>query len=126
PKLNRSNVKVLCDNLPKEQSTRFTTPTIKKPSILVSNNNICISLCQTQYYSYLIKRQNKVIYDGNWTDKICDEPPDGDYEYSVTPYYCAEGKKYYGTEIKLPRVIIKHDKKQEKLPDIVFKDWYNQ
>lgn len=126
PKLNRLKAKVLSDNLPKEQSTRFTSPTIKKPTILVSNNNICISLCQTQYYSYLIKRQNKVIYDGKWTEQIFDEPPDGDYEYSVTPYYCADGKRYFGSEIKLPRVIIKHDKKHEKLPDIVFKDWYNQ
>lgn len=126
PKLNRAKVKVLSDNLPKEQSTRFTAPTIKKPTILVSNNNICISLCQTQYYSYLIKRQNKVIYDGKWTDKIYDNPPDGEYEYSVTPYYCTDGKTFYGNEIKLPRVIIKREKVQEKLPDIVFKDWYKQ
>lgn len=126
PKLNRLKVKVLSDNMPKEQSTRFTAPTIKKPSILVNNNNISISLCQTKYYSYLIKRQNHVIYDGKWTEQICDEPPDGDYEYSVTPYYLSDGKKFYGNEIKLPRVIVKRDKKQEKIPDIVFKDWYNQ
>lgn len=126
PKLNKLTVKVLDDNLPKEQSTRFTSPTIKKPAILVNNNKICISLCQTKYYSYLIKRGNKVIYNGEWRETIVDEPLDGDYEYSVTPYYSADGKIYYGNVIKLPRVIIKHEKTQEKIPDIVYKDWYNQ
>lgn len=126
PKLNRIKVKVLSDNLPKEQSTRFSVPTIKKPTIIVNNNKITISLCQTKYYSYLIKRGITVIYDGKWQESICDEPSDGDYEYSVTPYYSANGITYSGNEIKLPRVIIKHDKTQEKIPDIVYKDWYNQ
>ena len=126
PKLNRLKVKVLSDNLPKEQSTRFSDPVIKKPTILVNNNQIDIILCQTKYYSYLIKRGNDVVYEGKWKESIVDEPPDGDYEYSVTPFYSADGRNYYGKEIKLPRVIIKHEKSQEKLPDIVFKDWFNQ
>ncbi len=126
PQLNRLKVKVLSNSQPTEQSTRFTLPTIKKPTILVNNNKISIRLCQTKYYSYLIKRGNKVIFNGNWQDVIIDEPSDGDYEYSVTPYYSADGKICYGKEIKLPRVIIKHEKTQEKLPDIVYKDWYNQ
>lgn len=126
PKLNRLTVKCLSDNLPTEQSTRFTSPIIKKPAITVNNNNINIQLCQTKYYSYLIKRNNIVIYDGDWKDSISDEPPDGEYEYSITPYYLSGNNKFYGNEIKLPHVIIRHEKTQEKLPDIVFKDWYNQ
>lgn len=126
PKLNKLTVKCLSENLPKEQTTRFSSPTIVKPTILVDNNKICIQLCQTKYYSYLIKRQNKVIYDGDWKENIIDCPPDGGYEYSVTPYFTSDGKVYYGKEIKLPRVIIKKEKSDDKLPDIAFKDWYNQ
>lgn len=126
PKLNKLKVKVLIDNLPKEQSTRFTSPTVKKPVISVNNNKVSIVLCQTKYYSYLIKRQNKVIYDGKWTDSITDEPPDGDYVYSVTPYYFDGKKAYYGKEIIFPKVIIRNVKSNEKVPDIVYKDWYNQ
>ncbi len=126
PKLNRLTVKCLSDNLPSEQSTRFTSPTIKKPAISVNNNNISIELCQTKYYSYLIKRNNIVIYDGNWKDMICDEPPDGEYVYSVTPYYFNDGSKFCGNEVTLPRVIIRHEKSQNKIPDIVYKDWFNQ
>ena len=73
-----------------------------------------------------MKRNDFVIYDGDWKDSISDEPPDGEYEYSITPYYLSGNNKFFGNEIKLPRVIIRHEKTQEKLPDIVFKDWYNQ
>ena len=126
PKLNRLKVKVLAENLPKEQSSRFTSPAIKKPSISVNNNHVCISLCQTKYYSYLIRRGNTVIFNGEWQENIIDEPVDGDYEYTVTPYFRDGEKVFYGHEIKLPRVIIKREKTQEKIPDIVYKDWYNQ
>lgn len=126
PKLNRLKVKVLAENLPKEQSSRFTSPAIRKPSISVNNNHVCISLCQTKYYSYLIRRGKTVIFNGEWQENIIDEPVDGDYEYTVTPYFRDGGKVFYGKEIKLPRVIIKREKTQEKIPDIVYKDWYNQ
>lgn len=130
PKLNRLTVKCLDINEPLEQSTRFSSPTIKKPSILVNNNQICISLCQTKYYSYLINRHNNgknvCIYDGKWTETITDEPADGEYIYTVTPYYVYENKTFKGKEITLPRVSVKHNKAQDKLPDIAFKDWYNQ
>lgn len=126
PKLNILTVKCLDSNLPSAHSSRFTSPTIKKPAISVNNNQVCISLCQTKYYSYLIKRGNNVIYDGKWKDKICDEPPDGEYEYTVTPYYANDGKTFYGDKTTLPRVIIRHEKAKDKIPDIVFKDWYNK
>lgn len=130
PKLNRLTVKCAEDNLPKEQTTRFTCPTIQKPSILVDNNKITIQLCQTKYYSYLIKRvkngKSDIIYDGVWKNQICDEPQEGEYEYTVTPYFRSGDKVFKGEETVLPRVIIRQSKSEDKLPDIAFKDWYNQ
>ncbi|MDE7379892.1 MAG: transglycosylase domain-containing protein [Clostridia bacterium] len=130
PKLNRLSVKCLSDNTPTQQSTRFTSPYIKQPTITVKNNDVNISLCQTKYYSYLISRtkNDKIdkIYDGTWINEINDSPGDGEYEYTVTPYFESGGQKFYGKEITLPRVIIRHENKQDKVPDIAFKDWYNQ
>ncbi len=130
PKLNRLSVKCLTNNVPKAKSTKFTQPTIKKPTISVTNNNVCIVLCQTKYYLYSVKRANKnektEIYSGVWKEKICDAPTDGEYEYTVTPFYEKDGKKFYGQEIILPRVIIRSEKSDYKIPDIAYKDWYNQ
>ena len=130
PKLNRLKVKCLEDNAPKEQSDRFSTPSIRKPAIIVSENKISIELCQTKYYSYLIKRINNgkitTIYDGAWQNSISDEPADGEYVYTVTPYYDNGKDKFYGEEIQLPRVIVRQEKNNDKIPDIAFKDWYNK
>ena len=130
PKLNRLTVKCLSDNLPKETSTRFSKPKISKPSIVVNNNTVCISLCQTKYYSYLIKRHNNgkidTIYDGSWQDTICDSPCDGEYKYSVIPYFTSGNIKYFGEEIMLPQVILRNSNQDYTVPDIVHKDWYNQ
>ncbi len=130
PKLNILNVYCLKSNIPKEQSTRFSQPKINKPSIFVNNNAIDIILCQTKYYDYVIERQNggkiDVIYDGKWIDKFSDTPPDGEYEYCVTPYYSSGGKKFYGKKVWLPRVKITSDNpKQNDPPDIALKDWFN-
>lgn len=130
PKLNRLTVKCLSDNLPKEKSTRFSSPKITKPNIIVNNNKISISLCQTKYYSYLIKRYKNVnsdiIYDGVWKNEIYDEPEDGEYRYSVTPYFISGDNKYLGEEVFLPQVIINNKSAKDEIPDIVYKDWYNQ
>lgn len=130
PKLNRLSVKCLENNVPTQTSTRFTTPNIKKPSILVKNNQVNISLCQAKYYTYIVKRHNgnktDTIYSGIWKANITDSPADGEYRYTVTPQYEYGGKIYEGEEIELPRVIIRSERKEDKLPDIAFKDWYNQ
>ena len=130
PKLNRLSVKCLSDNLPKEKSNRFTSPKINKPSIIVNNNNVCISLCQTKYYLYLIKRykngNNDIIYDSIWKNEIFDEPGDGEYKYSVTPYFMSGDEKYFGEEIILPQVIVRSSTQEQNIPDIVYKDWLNQ
>ena len=132
PKLNIITVKTLSDAAPKEKSTRFTYPEISTPQISVVNNTINLNLCQTKYYSYLVKRvengKETVIYDGKWKETITDTPTEGYYTYTVTPYYFTTEKKYIGKEITLPTVSILNNSKspQNKRPDIIHKDWYNQ
>lgn len=130
PLLNRLKVKCLAENTPKVKCNNFTKPTIKKPSILVNNNEICIVLCQTKYYEYLIYRQDdkgkKLIYDGKWKEKIEDSPADGSYLYSVVAYYDDGKNKFLGDEIILPQVNISLNPIENNLPDIVSKDWCNQ
>lgn len=131
PKLNVLTVKTLAGNIPNKTSTRFTNPTINQPKIYIENNVVNIELCQTKYYSYIIKRsnsgKNEVVYDDKWQNIITDTPAEGVYTYTVTPYYFAENIKHYGQEITLPPVIISKNSKtpQIKIPDIVYKDWYN-
>lgn len=132
PKLNTLEIKVLDGGSPLPQSTKFSSPTIALPNIYVKDNAVCIELCQTKYYSYIVKRKNqeqiKVIYDGKWQNLIKDLPANGFYEYSVTPYYFDNETKYYGAEITLPAVNVtdKDNSAQIKVPDIANKDWFNQ
>ncbi|MCD8373047.1 MAG: penicillin-binding protein [Clostridia bacterium] len=133
PKLAVKKIKVLNSNIPKLKSNKFSCPVIEKPSIFVKNNTVLIQLCQTYYYSYLIKRKNEdntaTVYDGKWTEEFYDEPEDGRYEYSVTPYFKAENKTYYSKTITLPSVIINKENTsppQEEIPDIVHREWYNE
>ena len=131
PKLNILEVKVLCGNEPKEQSTKFSCPTITAPSICVKNGEVNIELCQTKYYAYLIKRHSNknsdIIYDGKWQNCIKDEPSDGSYVYSVTPYYFDGENKIYGKEISLPPTNINKNNSspQVKIPDIAKDNWYD-
>lgn len=130
PKLNRLTVICNKNYQPTDKSVKFSNPTINKPQITVNNNKIDIVLCQTKYYSYLIKRKNHgqtdTIYDGVWRELVSDEPDDGEYVYSVTPYYLYEGKKYFGKEIIMPTVIVRNNSTDSELPDITKKDWFNQ
>lgn len=131
PKLNILSVKALSSNLPKEISTRFTHPTVVRPEISVAENTVKIKLCQTKYYSYLVKRakneENDVIFDGKWKNLICDSPESGIYTYTVIPYYFDGKDKHFGEEIVLATVKIgaEKTKPQIKIPDIAKRDWYN-
>lgn len=131
PKLNVLEVKVLYGNEPKEQSTKFSCPTIAMPSISVKNGEVNIELCQTKYYAYLIKRHSSghfdVIFDGKWQNCVKDIPIEGSYVYSVTPYYCDGENKIYGKEISLPPINVNKDNTspQVKIPDIAKGDWYD-
>lgn len=129
PKLNRITAKFLANNLPNEKSVKFSKPNIKTPTIEVKNNKISIQLCQTKYYSYLIKRydgtHNEVIFNNGYVNSIEDEPKSGKYVYGVTPYYDDGKTIHYGEEIMLPSVKIGEKSLQEKIPDIIYKDWSN-
>ncbi len=100
---------------PQAVSTRFSRPTIEKPSICVQNGSVILSLCQAEYYEYVIKRENRgvvtTIYSGEFRESICDNSVrSGEtYEYTVTPYF--EGHE--GESVVLPRVRIQ----SSSLPD---------
>lgn len=102
--------------LPQESSTRFSYPNISKPQISVKNGAVQIVLCQTQYYDYLIKRENRgkitTVYNGKYQQTICDNSVrSGEkYTYTVIPLY--KGKE--GTPVTLPPVQIKAN---TELPD---------
>lgn len=131
PKLNILTVKVLKGNEPKEQSDRFSKPVIPTPSITVSDGTVNIELCQTKYYSFMVKRvkngQIDIIFDEKWQKIIYDSPGDGIYTYSVIPYYFDGINKYFGEEITLPPVNISNtsSEPQIKIPEITQKDWFN-
>ena len=131
PKLNLLTVKVISGNEPKEISDRFSIPTISTPTISVENNQITIELCHAKYYSFIIKRSKNgiktIVYDGIWKNTITDSPNEGQYTYTVTPYFKSGEKVYLGKEIELPAVNIGNSNSiQEKVPDIVNKNWYDQ
>ncbi|MDE7439245.1 MAG: hypothetical protein K2N23_01870, partial [Clostridia bacterium] len=130
PKLNILPIKILLGNEPKQISNRFNTPTIATPSIKVVNNQINIDLCHAKYYSFIVKRTKNgsktTIYDGTWQNTITDNPNEGQYTYTVTPYYKDAGKVYFGEEIILPSVNIgKSNSIQIEVPNIVHKNWYD-
>ncbi len=130
PKLNLLEVKVLAGNEPKQISDRFNTPSIPMPTVKVKDNKINIELCHAKYYSFIVKRtkngKTNTIYDGTWKKMITDSPTEGQYTYTVTPYYKDNDKVYYGKEIVLPSINIgKNNSIQIEVPDIVHKNWYD-
>ncbi|MGN0814336.1 MAG: transglycosylase domain-containing protein [Candidatus Coproplasma sp.] len=125
PPSSKYKVNCLNSNLPTTVSTRFSMPIIRKPSINVNNNKVNIILCQTEYYSYLINRDNKVIYDDLWKDLIEDTPDVGTHKYTVTPYYFDGKEKHFGKTYELERIYI-GEASPNTVPDIAYKDWYNQ
>ncbi len=131
PKLNLLKVKVIKGNEPKETSDRFSSPSISAPTVSVKNGAVNIELCHTKYYAYLIKRhsngKSQTIYDGKWQNCITDEPPEGYYTYTVTPYFIDGDKKIYGQEISLPAINLSKNSSspQVKIPDIAKKNWYD-
>lgn len=106
--------------LPQTVSTRYSAPSIRKPVISVKNGTVFIELCQTQYYDYEIKRENRnksvTIYKGKYTKCVCDNSVQAgeSYTYTVTPFY--KGRK--GESVVLPSVRVE---KAQTLPD----EWWN-
>ncbi len=126
PKLNTLKIRCCDKYCPVVRSNKYTQPKIAKPQIFVNDNNISIQLCQTKYYSYLIKRDNIVIYDDIWREKITDTPESGSHVYSVTPYYSDGKNKYFGQTITLERINFNCNSGNVLQPDITHKDWFNE
>ena len=105
---------------PREQCSRFSCPIIEKPSISIKNGAVYIELCQTQYYAYIVKRENRgkitTIYSGKYQKIICDNSVRAgeSYRYTVIPVY--NGVEGEGVELPLIRIA-----GTEKLPD----EWWN-
>ncbi len=103
-------------NTPLETSTRYSLPRIDTPTISVKNGTVSIVLCQTEYYDYLIKRENRgeiaTIYHGKYQKIICDNSVRAgeSYRYSVTPLY----RGTEGETVFLPLVRIESE---TALPD---------
>lgn len=85
----------------------------------MKNGAVYIKLCQTQYYSYIVKRENNgnsvTIYEGKYRETICDNSVrQGErYTYTVTPIW----QGVYGETIRLPSVQIDET---QSIPD----DWW--
>lgn len=105
--------------LPKEQNTKYSHPTIQTPAIFVKNGCVTIVLCQAEYYSYIIKRENHgevtTIYDGAYCRNICDNSVRAgeSYRYTVIPSY----NGHAGEPVQLPNVRI------EQTPTLP-EDWW--
>lgn len=106
-------------NFPKDQTSDLITGSY---SLCLENNTVIIDLCQTEYYNYLIKRENKskttTIFDGKSNQSFQDSTvKEGEkYVYTVRPYFINDkGERVYGDEFRLPAVII--PKKPKDIPD---------
>ncbi len=106
--------------MPKEISARFTHPTIEKPTLSVKNGAVYIDLCQTKYYDYIVKRENRgketTIYQGKYQKTICDNSVRSgeSYRYTVIPVF--NGSE--GEAVVLPSVTVKQ---QTEIPN----DWWD-
>ena len=112
-------------NQPKEFGSTFTAPSVSA-KIHYENSAVFIDLCQTEYYAYVIKREQNgktiQIYDGHCDNGYEDDTvlPNKKYTYSITPYFLGEdGKRHYGKEITLPSVYCKQTKQSPP------KNWWN-
>ena len=128
PPLTKMKIKCAEDNLPREKSTKYSSPTIKKPRIIVENGSVKIELCQTQYYSIIAIRHNNgqktVIFDEKCPKLVEDKVNKGIYVYSIIPYYFDGKDKHFGKEIVLDSVYV-NENKGTTLPNIAKDEWYN-
>ncbi len=100
------------NNLPKEFSTRFSSPKIKKPEISLFYNRIEIRLCLTELYGAEIFKVNngeKILIKDIANNKeltVIDDNvlPNQMYQYIIIPYYKNGDKKIYGEEMVLDKI----------------------
>ena len=101
------------DFAPRECSSLFEMPKAEA-SISCENNAVILHLCQTEYYDYLIKRQNngkeRTIFEGHTLGTFEDRSVRAGekYSYSVTPYFISDsGEKILGETTILPSVFLR-------------------
>lgn len=101
------------NSVQKNKSTRFTTPKIETPEIVVNQKGICIKLCLTEYFEVKIYRAKEDV-----KQEICDTKnydnktefldnnflPDTEYCYYAVPYFIGQNKTFYGEEIYLGKI----------------------
>lgn len=103
-------------NVPQTVSQKFSFPT-DTAQVEYKNNRIYITLCQTEYYNYIIKRERNgeisTIYEGPVETTFTDDDiaKNVKYAYTVIPYVIDNsGNKILGKEIVLPIVYTKNNK----------------
>ncbi|MDE6274191.1 MAG: hypothetical protein K2L87_03990, partial [Clostridiales bacterium] len=107
--------------MPMEASTYFSHPKIENPHIFLKNGTVVIELCQTEYYDYLIKRENggkiTTVYEGKYPKYFYDNSvqPNVSYTYTVIPIY----NGIEGEPVVLPSVCVQNEKEQQD-------DWWNE
>lgn len=91
-------------NLPR--STRFKTPKIEKPILLVNKKQIKLQLCLTEYINaYIYKHENnteKLVFNTKNNDNIYidNNLTDNEFYYSILPYFeNANGEKIFGERV---------------------------
>lgn len=99
------------NNLPKETSSRFSSPKLENAELSVNKNEIKIELCQTEYYDFIVYCEvdgvKSILFDsGKTADKRYElkdtMTQDGKiYSYSVVPYFKGKSENIYGEEIFL-------------------------
>lgn len=114
------------NNLPKAESNVFTAPNANA-AIRCENGIVCIELCDTEYYSYTIKREcngeTATIFDGKSEKLFYDKTlkPNKRYTYTVQPYFIGNtGKRILGKKVTLPAVCIK----ENSAPDAKYGEWW--
>lgn len=94
--------------LPEGASTRFSRPQMEKPLISVKNGAVCLELCQTKYYDYIVKRENNgetvTIYNGKYRKTISDNSVKQGMRYTYTVIPVWQGIE--GEAVTLPSVYI--------------------
>ncbi len=98
------------NKIPKEQSTRFSFPSVEKPKTIVNNNEISVELCLIEYQNLRIYKKvngkKSLVYDSidgkkSFNDKLV---PSTEYEYSYIPYFDNGRTVFYGEEKCLAKI----------------------
>ena len=108
---DRYKIKALfkSDNLPKETSTRFSSPKINDYNYTLENNKIIIKCTIYEGINYLIKRQQngqeKIVFDSkmqeygkNYEDTL---NYNTEYDFTIIPYFNNEIETFYGESVKI-------------------------